>query len=117
MNAVAHDATLARRSQPAAAEGSRLARGLVFAVVSATSFGMSGALARGLLDTGWSAGAVVLVRIGLAALVVAPFGAVALRGRWWLLRRNAGLITTYGVLAVAGAQFCYFSAVSHMQVG
>ncbi len=95
----------------------RVASGLGFAVASAASFGLSGSLARGLLDTGWSAGAVVTVRVGLAALVVAPFGAVALRGRWRLLRRNAGLITVYGVLAVAGAQFCYFSAVSHMQIG
>ena len=31
--------------------------------------------------------------------------------------RNAGLIVTYGLLAVAGAQFCYFSAVKYMQVG
>ena len=46
-----------------------------------------------------------------------PFGLVALRGQWQVLRRNAGLITLYGVLAVAGAQFCYFSAVAHMQVG
>lgn len=89
----------------------------MFAVISATTFGMSGALARGLLDTGWSAGAVVLVRVGMAALVVTPFGLVALRGRWGLMRRNAGLIVMYGVLAVAGAQFCYFSAISHMQVG
>ena len=34
-----------------------------------------------------------------------------------LLRRNAGLILVYGAVAVAGAQFCYFSAVQHMQVG
>lgn len=99
-----------------ASGGSRLAGGLGFAVVSAVSFGMSGPLARGLLDTGWSAGAVVLVRVTLAALVVAPFGVVALHGRWGLLRRNAAVITTYGVLAVAGAQFCYFAAVDHMQV-
>ena len=33
------------------------------------------------------------------------------------MRRNAGLIVVYGLLAVAGAQFCYFSAVSYMQVG
>jgi drug/metabolite transporter (DMT)-like permease len=59
----------------------------------------------------------VLVRIGLAALVVVPFGLRALGGRWALLRRNALLVTMYGLLAVAGAQFCYFSAVSHMQVG
>ncbi len=95
----------------------RVASGLGFALLSATSFGMSGALARGLLDTGWTPGAVVLVRIALAGLVVAPFGALALRGRWNLLVRNTGLVVLYGLLAVAGAQFCYFSAVAHMQVG
>ena len=97
--------------------GSRLVSGLVFAIISASTFGMSGALARGLLDTGWSAGAVVLVRVGLAALVVTPFGVRAMRGNWAVVRGNAALVITYGVLAVAGAQFCYFSAVSHMQVG
>src|SRR3954468_16618298 len=110
-------ATLADDTVIPVATGSRLASGLGFAVLSAASFGMSGALARELLDAGWSAGAIVLVRVGLAALVVAPFGLVALRGRWGLLRRNAGLILVYGALAVAGAQFCYFSAVAHMQVG
>lgn len=95
----------------------RTRAGLVLALVSATSFGLSGALARPLLESGWSAGAVVLVRIGLAAAVVGPFGLLALRGQGGLLRRNAGLILTYGVLAVAGAQFCYFSAVGHIQVG
>lgn len=102
---------------PSSPRTSRLASGLGFAVVSAAAFGMSGAWARGLLDTGWSPGAVVLVRVGLAALVVLPFALVALRGRWSLLRRSGSLVTTYGVLAVAGAQFCYFSAVQHMQVG
>lgn len=97
--------------------GSRLVGGLVLAVVSATTFGLSGPLARGLFDTGWSPGAVVLVRVAVAALFVTPLGLVALRGRWSLLRRNAGLIVFYGAVAVAGAQFCYFSAVSHMQVG
>ncbi|UZJ24245.1 DMT family transporter [Rhodococcus antarcticus] len=110
MTSLAHDTV-------AAAPRSRLAGGLGLAVVSAASFGASGALARGLLDTGWSAGAAVGVRVGIAALVVAPFGALALHGRWHLLRRNAGLVVLYGLLAVAGAQFCYFSAVSTMQVG
>ena len=114
MTTFARDAAVA---SPSRADRGRTLSGLAFAVVSATAFGMSGALARGLLDTGWTPGAVVLVRIGLAAVVVLPFGLAALRGRWVLLRRNAGLVTTYGVLAVAGAQFCYFSAVVHMQVG
>jgi drug/metabolite transporter (DMT)-like permease len=85
--------------------------------VSAASFGMSGALARGLIETGWSVGAMLIARIGIAAAVLLPFALVALRGRWGLLRRNAGLVVLYGLLAVAGAQFCYFSAVQYMQVG
>jgi hypothetical protein len=43
-------------------------------------------------------------------------GLLALRGRWHLLRDNAGLITIYGISAVAGAQLCYFYAVTYMQV-
>lgn len=110
MTTMTHDVT-------AVAQRSRTASGLAYALVSAVTFGLSGALARPLLESGWSAGAVVLVRVGGAALLVAPMAAVALRGRWGALRRNAGLVVMYGVLAVAGAQFCYFSAVSHMQVG
>jgi len=110
MATMTHDA-------PVAAPRSRTASGLVFALVSAITFGLSGALARPLMESGWSAGAVVLVRVGGAAVLVAPLGVLALRGKWGALRRNAGLVVTYGALAVAGAQFCYFSAVSHMQVG
>ncbi|QYJ05569.1 DMT family transporter [Nocardioides panacisoli] len=95
----------------------RTAAGLGFAALSAVSFGVSGALARPLLDSGWSPGAVVLVRIALGALVVVPFGLAALRGRWGLLARNAPTILLYGLTGVAGAQFCYFSAVQYLQVG
>src|SRR5690242_18495420 len=109
--------TLTHDETAPVASGSRLASGLGFALLSATSFGMSGALARELLDAGWSAGAIVLVRVGIAALVVLPFGLVSLRGRWSLVRRNARVIVLFGVLGVAAAQFCYFSAVRHMQVG
>ena len=91
--------------------------GLVLAIASAASFGLSGALARGLLDAGWSAGAVVLVRIAIGAAVVAPVAARALRGRWAVLRANAGLVLLFGAVAVAGAQFAYFSAVQRMDVG
>jgi len=102
---------------PQAGSGIRTASGLGFALVSAAAFGLSGALARPLLEAGWSAGATVLVRIALGAVIVVPFGIHALRGRWHLIGRNVGLISLYGLLAVAGAQFCYFSAVQYMQVG
>lgn len=95
----------------------RAATGITVALLSAVSFALSGALASPLLDQGWSAGAVVLVRIGVGALVVLPFGLVALRGRWDVLWRNLPLVVMYGLLAVAGAQFCYFSAVQHLEVG
>lgn len=95
---------------------SRTATGLVLALASATTFGMSGVLARGLLDTGWSAGAAVTVRTAIAATVLLVPGLLALRGRAHLLRDNAGLVTVYGISAVAGAQLCYFYAVTYMQV-
>jgi len=96
---------------------SRIGTGLALAVVSAFSFGLSGALASRLLEHGWSAGALVLTRIGTGALVMLPLGLRALQGQWQLMRRNARMILAYGSVAVAGAQFCYFSAVSHMDVG
>ncbi len=95
---------------------SRTATGLLLAFASATTFGMSGVLARGLIDTGWSAGAAVTVRTVIAATVLLVPGVLALRGRWYLVRANAGLITVYGIAAVAGAQLCYFYAVTYMQV-
>src|SRR5689334_5997350 len=91
--------------------------GLAFAVASAASFGLSGSLARGLLDAGWSAGAVVLARLAIGALVVAPLAIRALRGRWGALRSNLWFLLLFGAVPVAGAQFAYFSAVQRMDVG
>src|SRR3954464_7521414 len=90
--------------------------GLLLAVVSAVSFGLSGSLARGLIDVGWSPGAVVLARIALRARVVAPLAVRALRARWGLLRRNVRTFLLYGAVPVAGTQFAYFSAVAAMDV-
>jgi drug/metabolite transporter (DMT)-like permease len=97
--------------------GVDLGTGLVLAVASAAAFALSGSLARGLLDAGWSAGAVVLVRLAIGALVVAPFAIRALRGRWGALRSHLGFILLFGAIPVAGAQFGYFSAVQRMDVG
>jgi len=111
MTALAHDETTTVPTPPG------LGRGIGLGVVSAATFGLSGPLASGLLATGWSPGAVVEIRVGLGAALVLPFGVRALRGRWHLLRRSIALVVAYGLVAVAGAQLAYFSAVSHMQVG
>ena len=91
--------------------------GLLLALVSAASFALSGSLARGLIDVGWSPGAVVLARIAIAALVVAPLAVRAMRGKWKLLRRSKRIVLLYGAVPVAGTQFAYFSAVASMDVG
>jgi drug/metabolite transporter (DMT)-like permease len=111
MAAMTHD-----RAQAGVA-GGRLASGLGLAVLSASSFGLSGSLARGLMDTGWSPAAAVVIRILVAAAVLVPVAVVQLRGRWRLLARNLRLVTAYGLVAVAGCQLAYFNAVAHMQVG
>jgi drug/metabolite transporter (DMT)-like permease len=94
-----------------------LGPGIALALLSAVSFGLSGAVARGLFDAGWSAGTTVLVRTAIGAAVLVVPGALALRGRWSVLRRQAPMVILYGVLAVAGAQLCYFFAVTTLQVG
>jgi len=113
MSTLTHDAPHVRADVPTP----RSTSGLLIALASAVAFGVGGPLAKPLLDAGWSPGAAVLGRVALGALLLLPLGLRALRGRWWLLRRHAGLIGLYGLLGVVVAQFCYFSAVSHMQVG
>ncbi|CAM3164664.1 DMT family transporter [Nocardioides dubius] len=95
---------------------SRFGSGLAFALLSAASFGLSGVLASGLIENGWSPAAVVTVRVVVAALALAVPTVLALRSRWHLLRSNVWLILGYGAIAVAGVQFAYFSAIAHLDV-
>ena len=91
--------------------------GLALALASATSFGLSGVLARGLIEAGWSPGAAVTARILLGAVLLALPAVWVLRGRWGLLRGHGGVLGLYGLLAVAGCQLCFFQAVRHLPVG
>jgi drug/metabolite transporter (DMT)-like permease len=91
--------------------------GLPLAIGAAFSFGMSGAWARGLIDAGWTPGAAVTARIWVAALILLIPTILSLRGQWGLLRRNAGMIAAYGLLAVTATQLFYFQAVAVMDVG
>ncbi|KWV33235.1 EamA family transporter [Micromonospora rifamycinica] len=91
--------------------------GLALALLSAVTFATSGTFARSLIEAGWSAEAVVVARVGLAALVLALPAALALRGRATVLRRNLGPVTVFGLLGVATAQACFFNAVRYLPVG
>ncbi|MGY2130379.1 EamA family transporter [Blastococcus sp. SYSU DS0617] len=91
--------------------------GLLLAVVSAAAFGTSGVFAASLMDAGWSAGSAVTVRVGLGALALTAPALLQLRGRWQLLRANAGAVLAFGALAVALPQLAFFSAVARLSVG
>jgi drug/metabolite transporter (DMT)-like permease len=93
------------------------AAGLGLALLSAATFGTSGSFARALTEAGWSPGAAVAIRISVAAVLLAIPALVALRGRWHALRRNAGMVTVYGLVAVAGCQVFFFNAIEHLSVG
>jgi drug/metabolite transporter (DMT)-like permease len=110
MDVVADDRAVAAPARSRAA-------GLWFAVLSAASFGLSGALASGLMASGWSPGGAVVARVSLAALVLLGPAWAALAGRWRLLVAEARMVVAYGVVAVAGCQLAYFNAVRHMEVG
>jgi drug/metabolite transporter (DMT)-like permease len=91
--------------------------GLMLAVISAASFGTSGAFASSMIAGHWSPVAAVLARTALAALLLTIPAVLQLRGRWYLLRANAGRVLAFGLIAVAGCQLCYFNAIERMPVG
>jgi len=91
--------------------------GLVLALLSSVTFASSGTFARSLIEAGWSAESAVAARIGIAAMVLAVPAAWSLRGKWHLLRGNLSMIGWFGLLAVAGAQACFFNAVQHLPIG
>lgn len=99
--------------RPASAGGT----GLALAVLSAATFGTSGAFAAALIEAGWTPGSAVTARIVTAALMLTVPALIQLRGRWAALRRGGGRMTAYGLIAVAGCQLCYFSAVEYLSIG
>ena len=117
MSLLANDETAAPAVRGVAGRPARVAGGLLLAALSAVSFSLSGPLARGLFDGGWSAGGVLLLRTGLGAILLAPFALAALRHRWRTVGRSLHLVGAYALFAVGGAQFAYFSAVQYMHVG
>lgn len=93
------------------------AGGLLIAVASAAAFGLSGSLARSLLDIGWSPAAIVATRIGGAFVILLIPCLLLVRRAGLPTGAESGRMIAYGVVAVAGAQFCYFSAVQYLSIG
>ena len=101
---------------PHAVAPNRMTSGIVLAVASALAFSSSGPLVKPLLEAGWSLGAALLVRMGVAGLVLAPALVRAIRRQKSFLRRHGWLIVGFGLTAVAGCQIFFFSAMQRMPV-
>ena len=90
---------------------------LLIALASSAAFGTSGALARSMLDLGWSPAAVVSVRVSAAFAILLVPALLVLRRVGRPSGRQGARMVGYGLAAVAGAQLCYFSAVQYVSVG
>ena len=102
---------------PARARADRFRSGLLFAIGSAFAFGCSGPFAKSLMEAGWTPTAAVTARLAGGALAMALFASIVRPG--WLreARHHAKTVVLYGLVPIAGAQFFYFNAVSHLSVG
>ena len=97
--------TTTTRAQPYSVMTARArTSGLVMAVASALAFSSSGPFVKPLLEAGWSLGAALLVRMGVAGVVLAPALYLAMRRERGFLRRHWVLIVGFGLTAVAGCQ-------------
>lgn len=91
--------------------------GLLFAIGSAFTFGMSGPFAKSLMVAGWSPTAAVTARLAGGALVMAIFATIVKPDWIREAREHARVVVAYGLVPIAGAQLCYYNAVSHLSVG
>jgi len=93
-----------------------LTRGLLVGVLASVAFGTSGALAKPLMEAGWSPAAAVAARAGIAGILLVPFALAALRKRWNLVWRARGRILGIGLVGVAGTQLLYFASIHRIPV-
>ncbi len=91
--------------------------GIAFALGSALTFGLSGPFAKALMAAGWSPMGAVTARLVGGAVVLAVVATFLHRG--WLREaiEHRGTVVAYGLIPIAGAQVCYYNAVSHLSVG
>ena len=96
--------------------GSRGIIGIVLGLASGLAFGAGGAIVKPLLESGWSPGAAVFFRITVAAVLLAVPGLIALRFDLRPLWRAKWIVLVYSVIAVAGVQLAFYTAIARIPV-
>ncbi len=77
---------------------------------------MSGPLAKSLMEAGWSPTAAVTARLAGGAIAMAVFATIVKPGWVREAMQHAKTVVAYGLIPIAGAQLCYYNAVSHLSV-
>lgn len=106
----------ATRPVGAGAHARKRTVGIVMAVTSALAFSSSGPLVKPLLEAGWSLSAALVVRMGLAGLILSPALVRAMCRERSFLRRHWRSLVAFGLVPVAGCQLLFFSAMQRMPV-
>lgn len=96
--------------------GSRGFIGIALGLASGLAFGAGGAIVKPLLESGWSPGAAVFFRITVAALLLLVPGLIALRFDLRPLWRAKWIVLIYSVIAVAGVQLAFYTAIARIPV-
>ncbi len=90
--------------------------GVLAGLVAAAAFATSGPFVKPLFEAGWTPGAAVIARIGVALLLLAGPALYAIRGRTRVLLDEWRLVVAFGALGVAGCQAFYFAAVERLPI-
>ncbi len=96
--------------------GSRGIIGILLGLAAGLAFGAGGAIVKPLLESGWSPGAAVLLRVTVAAVLLAVPGLIALRFDLRPLWRAKWIVLVYAVVAVAGVQLAFYTAIARIPV-
>ena len=96
--------------------GSRGIIGILLGLASGLAFGAGGAVVKPLLESGWSPGAAVFLRVSVAALLLLVPGLVALRFDLRPLWRAKWTVLVYSVIAVAGVQLAFYASIARIPV-
>jgi drug/metabolite transporter (DMT)-like permease len=69
------------------------------------------------MEAGWSPTAAVTARLAGGALVMAVFATIVKPDWFREALQHGKTVVAYGLIPIAGAQLCYYNAVSHLSVG
>jgi len=99
-----------------AARGTRGILGILLGLASGLAFGAGGAIVKPLLESGWSPGMAVFLRISVAAALLVVPGLIALRFDLRPLWRAKWIVLLYSAIAVAGVQLAFYTSIARIPV-